>query len=170
MTIESALESAIVYEKKVRDVYREAETKSADDIGRRVFSLLAEEEANHVSYLEHRLKHWIEKKALSANDLKTALSQASSNAGDVEQLHRVLSDDVRTGEIALLENVREVERETIEFYERMVNELPEGGKAFFKRFLEIEDGHFNLVQYEIDSLTNSGFWMGVQEFDMEAIG
>lgn len=169
MTIESALETAIEYEKKVRDVYAEASNESVDEMGRKVFAILAEEEASHVAYLEFKLRKYIESKSLSADDIKTAMSQASTQAGNVENLRAILSEEQRDNEIALLIKARKVERETSEFYQRMVAELPEEGRQFFRRFLEIEEGHFDVVQYEIDSLMNTGFWMGMQEFDMEAI-
>ena len=169
MTIETALETALVYEKKVRDVYLEAAKKSVDETGTRIFSILAEEEAGHVAYLEHKIKQWNGPKNLSSDDLKTAIKTAFASSKEERKLRRVLSEDMRNDELALLKKAREVELETSQFYERMVAELPPQGQAFFKRFLEIEEGHLNLVQYEIDSLTKSGFWMGFQEFDMEAI-
>ena len=50
----------------------------------------------------------------------------------------------------------------------MVNELPREGRDFFSPFLTIEDGHVAIVQAELDSVTNSGFWFDYQEFDLEA--
>lgn len=168
MIIDTALEAAVNYEKKVRDVYLDAAKKSVDKVGRRLFSLMAEEEAGHVAYLERKRNEWVEKKKLSADDLKTAMAQASTYSKESQKLRKVLSDDVRDGELALLEKARELEAETSEFYGRLVSELPPEGQAFFKRFFEIEEGHLDIVQYQIDSLTNSGFWMGFPEFDMEA--
>lgn len=169
MTIETALETALVYEKKVRDVYLEAARKSADETGTRIFTFLAEEEAGHVSYLEYKLKKWNDSNSLSSSDLNTAIKKAFASSKEERKLRNVLSEDTRRDELALLEKARELELETSGFYKRMVAELPPDGQAFFNRFLEIERGHLNLVQYEIDSLTKSGFWMGFQEFDMEAI-
>ena len=49
----------------------------------------------------------------------------------------------------------------------MVEELPEGARPLFRRFLEIEDGHLAMVQAEIDTLAGTGFWFDVQEFSLE---
>jgi rubrerythrin len=72
---------------------------------------------------------------------------------------------------ALIEALRKAlaaEDETSAFYERMVAELPEEGRALFARFLEIEAGHGILAQAELDSLTKSGFCFDVAEFELEA--
>ena len=60
------------------------------------------------------------------------------------------------------------EEETSAFYQRMVRELPPEGQALFGRFLEIEDGHATVVQAEIDSVSQMGFWFDLKEFDLEA--
>jgi len=49
----------------------------------------------------------------------------------------------------------------------MVRELPEEGQNLFSRFLEIEDGHAAVVQAEMDSVSHSGFWFDLKEFDLE---
>ena len=49
----------------------------------------------------------------------------------------------------------------------MVSELPEEGQNLFARFLEIEDGHAAIVQAEMDSVNQRGFWFDVKEFDLE---
>lgn len=169
MIIETALEAAIEYETKVRDVYTQAAARSADERGRRIFSVLAEEERGHVEYLEHRLEQWVREKKLTAEDLKTAVSHARLRARPAERVREMLAPEVTEQELALLRQALTAEIETSEYYRRLVAELPAEGRAFFARFLEIEEGHMNLVLYEIDSLTKSGFWMGFQEFDMEAI-
>jgi hypothetical protein len=42
-----------------------------------------------------------------------------------------------------------------------------GGQNLFSRFLEIEDGHAAIVQAEMDSVNQSGFWFDLKEFDLE---
>ena len=62
----------------------------------------------------------------------------------------------------------DAELETAAFYLRMVSELDAAGRAFFARFVEIEQGHVAIVQAEIDAVTGLGFWFDVQEFRLEA--
>lgn len=62
-----------------------------------------------------------------------------------------------------------MERETSEFYKRVVKELksPEE-RALFEPFIEIEEGHLALVQAELDQLTGLGYYLDYQEFDLES--
>ena len=60
-----------------------------------------------------------------------------------------------------------VENETTAFYRKMVAELPEEGKALYRRFVEIEEGHGLIVQAEIDALTQTGFWFEFRSTDLE---
>ena len=169
MLIERAIKTAIEYEEKVRDVYQRAAKTSTDRVGRRVFQMLADDEANHVLFLQHQLGMWLSDKKITPEELKIAIPDPREMTATEHKLEAALAPSARREELALLEKAREVELETSSFYERMVKELPDEGKALFQRFLAVEENHLNVVQYEIDSLTGNGFWMGWQEFDMEAI-
>jgi len=58
MTIEEAIKTAIVYEKKVHATYAAAAKRAEDATAKKVFLTLAEEEQGHVTYLESRLMEW----------------------------------------------------------------------------------------------------------------
>ena len=66
----------------------------------------------------------------------------------------------------MLKRARAVELETSAFYHRMVDELPEQGRAFFQRFVEIEEGHVTLVEAEIEYLQHKGAWLSVDDGDL----
>ena len=55
MELEAALKSALVFEKRIRDLYIEAVAGTDDTAGKKIFQDLAEDEQNHVAYLESRL-------------------------------------------------------------------------------------------------------------------
>jgi len=167
MNIEEAIKASIEYEKRVRAVYVEAKDEATSEVGQRIFKLLADEEHNHVLYLEAKLGEWVTRQRLSHDDLDTALPPADKIQMEVEKLQDALNkENDNTREVGLLQKAWEVENETSRFYERMVAELPDNGKAFFKRFLEIEEGHLGLVQAEIDALNGPGFWFDMPEFQL----
>ena len=167
MTIEEAIKTAIEYEKRVRDVYVEALDESTDKVARRVFRLMADEEHSHVLYLEAKLGQWVTKQQLFFDDLDTALPKKEKIQHEVEKLEDTLSEKKsHQEELQLLEKARVMEIETSDFYRKLTEELPEEGKAFFQRFLEIEDGHLGLVQAEIDALNGPGYWFDIQEFQI----
>ena len=167
MNIIEALKTAISYEEKVRDTYKSAAEKTPDPAGVRVFTLMAKEENDHVSYLSDKLKDAVEGTPLSAEDLTTELPDPETIAAATESLNEKLEDIDRDGELAMLAQAREVELETSRFYKKMVKELPDEGKAFFQRFVEIENGHVLLVEAEIDYLQHKGAWIAIDHGELK---
>lgn len=169
MTIEEAIKTAIVYEKKVYATYATAAKRAEDETAKKVFLTLAEEEQGHVTYLESRLIEWQKDGQLSNEKLRTILPSSDRIKAGV---HRIRSQVAQrkgshAAELDFLRQALAAEDETSAFYRRMVSELPEEGQNLFSRFLEIEDGHAAIVQAEMDSVNQSGFWFDVKEFDLE---
>ncbi|MFH2006713.1 MAG: ferritin family protein [bacterium] len=168
MNLEQAIETAIEYETRVQGVYEGAAEQARDDVGRKVFAALAEEEAGHVLYLEHRLDEVRRSGAATPEPLGTVVPSPEAIAAGIAQLERQVAPHERGFELDLLRQALEAEIATSEFYERMVAELGSEGEALFGRFLEIEQGHQAIVQAEIDAVSGMGFWFDFQEFNLEA--
>ena len=166
--LEQALVKALEYETLVRDVYRNAVETAKDPIGNKVFKILAEEEQGHIDYLEGKLVKLRTTGDLEAGGLKTVLPSKQAISRGVKKLEKKLKSQNLATEEELLRKALAVEEETSAFYRDMVNKLPRAGQVFFSPFLAIEDGHVAIVQAELDSLTQSGFWFDFQEFDLEA--
>jgi rubrerythrin len=169
MTIEEAIETGIAFEKKVHAAYLSAANRAQDATAKRVFSTMAEEEQGHVTYLESRLGEWRRRGYLSDEKLRTILPSSARIREGVKRVRSQIAQ--RKGspgaELDSLRQALAAEEETSGFYRRMVQELPAEGQDLFSRFLEIEDGHAILVQAEIDSVNQTGFWFDVREFDLE---
>ncbi len=167
MTVEEAIKTSIEYETRVRDVYAEAASGVVSPEGKRLFQLMMNEEQSHVDYLRAKLDQWSSDGTVTADGLKTAVP----SSGDIEQGVGRLRDKVGgkpgTVELQFLGKAHGVERETNDFYLRMVDELPAAAKGLFRRFVEIEEGHLALVQAQIDQATGSGYWFDVREFTLE---
>jgi rubrerythrin len=169
MTIEEAIKTAIVYEKKVHATYAAAAKRAEDATAKKVFLTLAEEEQGHITYLESRLMEWQKEARLSADKLRTVLPSVERIRNGVKRLRSQVAQR-KGSHLAELDSLRQAlaaEDETSAFYVRMVKELPEEGQDLFSRFLEIEDGHAAIVQAEMDSVNQSGFWFDLKEFDLE---
>jgi rubrerythrin len=166
MDIETAIKTAIEFEIRVREAYVEAFDETKDPIGKKVFGLLADEEDRHVKYLEHQLRKWKETGKLTLENLETALPNLEEIDREAAKLEAKLSPQDRNQEISMLEKAQEVEIETTTYYKKLVSELTDEGKALFKRFVEIEEGHLALAQAELDSLTGTGYWFDMMEFDV----
>lgn len=167
MEIEKAIKTAIDYETRVRDVYREAAAVSKNEIGKRVFEKLAVEEQGHVDYLQAQLKNWQKTGKLSPEKLQTAIPSKGAIDDGVSKLKDKMKNPDLFGEVQMLGKALDVEIKTSDFYREMVSFLKDEPQRMFARFLEIEEGHLALVQAEIDSITGNGFWFDFREFSLE---
>jgi rubrerythrin len=169
MTIEEAIKTGIEFEKKVHAAYVAASKKAQDATAKKVFDTLAQEELGHITYLESRLAEWQHNGVLSAEKLGTVLPSKERIRSGMSRMRSQVSQ--RKGnygtELDSLRQALAAEEETSSFYARMVRELPAEGQDLFARFLEIEDGHAAIVQAEIDSVNQMGFWFDLKEFDLE---
>ena len=170
MNLEEAIKTAMEYEAKVHRTYSEALEKSTDQVGKRVFRTLCEEERSHLKYLKERLDEWRSSGTLTLVRLETAIPSREN----IDQAVTELQDQVqgrprRTSptEIDLLERALKVEVETSNFYREMVRTLDSQGQELFARFVEIEEGHRAIVQAELDCVSGLGFWFDSREFNLE---
>ena len=89
------------------------------------------------------------------------------NFEEMGRLKTHMSREDRSSEKQMLGKALSAEIETSNFYRRLVAEMPQESRAMFKRFQEIEDGHIDMVQAELDYLSHTGYWLDFKEFDME---
>ena len=171
MTLEEAIVHAIEYENRIRDVYRKAAEACANPKGKKVLSVLADEEQGHVAYLQHRLKEWRAEGKVQIPDLASAIPAPNAIAAGAKELAdrmREKASAPSASDVALVSEALQVEVETSQFYEQLVRDLPAEHRPLFERFVEIEQGHVAIVQAELDNLKGLGFWFDMQEFDMES--
>lgn len=167
--LDEAIQTAMEFEKKVYQSYADAMDKIEDPVGKRIFKQLSLEEAQHVEYLQHRLDEWQKDGRLDIQELSTIVPDKERIAEGRERIAQsVQSKKPPSTEIEYLKNAFEMEKQTAAFYQQMVSELSGEGQELFSRFLEIEEGHVNIVQAEMDSVQGMGFWFDMQEFNLEA--
>ena len=133
-----------------------------------MFKQLAMEEAGHVAYLESRLSEWQKSGHISLEEIKSVVPSKERIAeGRKRAAKPMRGKSAPTTEVEYLERALAAEKETSAFYRKMVSELAEDRRRLFARFLEIEEGHVAIVEAELDAVSRSGFWFGVEEFDVE---
>jgi len=167
VTVEEAIKTSIEYEIQVRDVYFGAVREAQHADGKKFFQLMADEEQCHVDYLETKLDQWSSDGTVTADGLTTAVPSGEVIEQGVDKLREKVGGKPGTVEMQWLRKAHGVERETSDFYKRMIDELPDAAKGLFRRFLEIEEGHLALVQAQIDYATGTGYWFDVREFNLE---
>lgn len=170
MKLDEAIKAAMEYEGKVYKTYLEAKELASDDVGKRVFSVLCDEEKGHLAYLKDRLDEWERTGHITVAELDTTIPTRAQISESIESLKAKVDAQPakgQDGELELLRRALEVETETSTFYKKMVAELDAEGRQMFERFVEIEEGHQAIVQAEIDCLSGSGFWFDTQEISLE---
>ena len=166
MDMRSALNTAVEFEKKVRDTYLASLEKTQSPLGKKIFRLMASEEGDHVRYLESKLAALDSVPLPTADDLTSLLPTKNEMTEAAKTLESKLEGAGAQAELSLLQKVREVEVETNTFYKKLVDTLPPEGAAFFKRFVEIETGHLYLVDAEIDHLQHKGAWIAIDHGEL----
>jgi rubrerythrin len=169
MELEAALTSALDFECRIRDLYIEAAANTEDTAGKKIFQDLAEDEQNHVAYLESRLREWQKTGAVIVEKLESTIPDRATIRKAAADLKSKIKQDSRGLKQQMLSRALALEIETSRFYEQLVEQVSEDHRAMFSRFLEIENNHIEAVQFELDHLTQTGFWFGFEEFDMEQI-
>ncbi len=167
MTLEEAIKMALEYETKVRDTYLDAAKKASEETGKRIFGVLGDEEQGHIDYLNSRLEQWQKTGNVTPEKLKTVVPSEKAIEAGVKKLHKEMSRSDFGSEMEMLRKALELETETSNFYNKMVQELGEEGKMF-EQFIKIEEGHRAIVQAEIDYLNKTGYFFDFQEFSMES--
>ena len=167
MTIEEAMKTAIEYEIRIRDIYLEAVAAVDGMAGKRIFKTLAKDEQQHVDYLEHKLVQFQETGAIEHGKLASAIPDRKNIDQEADKVKSLTANDFLGMKQSMLSKALKVEIETSEFYQKMANELPAKARPLFERFLEIENNHIKVVQFELDYLSKTGYWFDFKEFDME---
>jgi rubrerythrin len=165
MTMIQALDKALAYETRIRDLYLSAASGSSLPESKAFFTFLAKDEGFHVAFIEKSLEGARKGKALDAAALKTSIPVDIKSAVAKAKAAFVSGRD--GGQLSALENALRAEEETSAFYRSLVAMLPAAETGAFSRLQEIEDGHTAIVKAELDSVTRAGFWFDVREFDME---
>jgi rubrerythrin len=169
MNLEEAITTALDYEGKVYRTYREAMERATNEVGRRVFKTLCDEEKGHLDYLRQRLDEWRSTGTVTVEELDTAIPDIPAIHEGVQRLRERVAGKPTSKigtELEMLRRALQVENETSAFYQQMVRSLDAEGKRLFERFVEIEEGHKAIVQAEIDYVSGTGFWFDTKEFDL----
>lgn len=169
MKLEEAIQTALEYETRIRDLYHNAVEEASDPAGKRIFEALKKDEQNHVDYLKDRLDKWQKTSELSFEKLETTLPSKEIISRELAKVGKMMAKEDRKDEQQMLSKALKVEVETSDFYKRLVTEMDGKAREMFARFLEIEDEHVAIVQAELDYISHTGYWFDFKEFDMEEL-
>ena len=166
MNIAEAIKTAIEYEEKICNLYRQASNKTKDAVATRIFNALGDDEESHIAYLNDRLRQWQQTGRITAEKLEACIPSREVIDREIDKLKPRLARNDQKSEKQMFSKALHLEVETSRFYERMVAEMTNEGREMFARFVEIENGHIDMVQAELDYISGTGYWFDFKEFDM----
>ena len=160
-----AMRTAIEMEKSGHRFFTEASNKVKHEVGRKLFSRLASEEIDHMRTFE-KIFNEVSGGANWQEAMKAV--QPAKRVPYFDDARKEFKVEDMTVELDYLKKALDLERNAINFFEQAIrdSESPEA-REIFKRILGEEQGHYDLIQSEIDSINGNGFWFDVQEFYMD---
>lgn len=162
-----ALQIALDTEKKGYRFYMVAAKSSKDPKGREVFEHLAKDEIEHMGVIATMYE------SLTKNEPWMTYEEAVEKYGRTPAEKIIFPDapdepQEDFNDTKALEEALEFEKKAVEFYTKQAKECEEEqAKAFYGSLIEIEEGHVQIVQAELDSLMGAGIWLGFQEISLE---
>jgi rubrerythrin len=163
--VADAIREAIKLEINGKAVFDHAAEVTHNELGKKMFKRLAEDETKHLHTFSELFsqvmggEEW--KKSVDEEELK-------SRSSLIEELAPRMKKEGRAGEIEAIRIGMELEKKAIDFFEKSAKEATDPkAKEIFDKICEEERSHYDLLQAEYDSVTNSGFWLDIAEFRMD---
>ncbi len=167
MDSEEIFISALHYEKKIRDLYLSAEKSIDDERGKKIFSALAEDEQSHVDFIEYSLGIIKTQGLIDITKLESSIPSKDIFQDKIEKMRKKIPKQILGDVKRVLNSALMLEIETSEFYQDAYEKTQGPIKEIFKKLLEIEQRHEDIVQTELDHASNYGYWFNFMEIDME---
>jgi rubrerythrin len=130
-----------------------------------MFQKLAQEEIKHIETFSRLIssilkgENW--KRYIRDDELK-------GKSPLVEELASRMKHAEGKSEMEALSIAMDLEEKGIAFYQKSAEEVDDPqAREIFKEMCEEEKFHYDLLQAQHDSLTNSGFWLDSAEFRMD---
>ena len=163
--VENAIKEAIRLEINGRNFFNHAAEITHNELGKKMFEKLAAEEMRHIEAFSELFT-----KILKEADWKKFVRDEELKGESVliEKLKERMKGAEGKSETQALSIGMELEENAIRFFQKAADEVDDPvAKEIFRNISEEEKFHFDLLQAQHDSLTNSGFWLDSAEFKMD---
>jgi rubrerythrin len=165
--IAAIITKAIEVEKNGLQTYLKFARETEEVSGKNMFILMANDEFDHMNLLEGMLKE-IAKKEGGFVPEDVDLSIIEKIVPKLRKKDRLTVGKAGADELVALKAARDMERNAIEYYQKLHDSLTDQKmRKIVQRLVEMEEGHYDIIQMQIDSVTNTGFWFDMAEFSLE---
>lgn len=157
----NAVELAIKMETEGIDFYLKAAEKTSHPVGKKMFLSIVEDEKRHLQAL---------------NQIFRELDISFETASPMERVKTIFEESrelmiervpATANDLDALKIAMEKEKESVEFYQKMIHQTKEPkAKALFERLIPEEEEHFRIFNNTYSFLTDSGNWYMWEEYDI----
>jgi len=163
--VENAIIEAIKLEIDGRCFFKQAAEVTHNELGKKMFQKLADEEIKHLNTFRELFISIIKDKDWQKYVTKEELEGGSSI---IQELVSRMKAAEGKSEIEALRIGMELEMKAVGFFERCTKETDDPvAKEIFNKICDEERFHYDLLQAQHDSVTHSGFWLDSAEFQMD---
>lgn len=156
-----SIEIALKMETDAVKFYTEASERVKHPVGKKMFLTIAEDEKNHIRMIEELLKG-LELTIREANPIKAVKTIFEELKDSLMQRVEAQKDELEAFRIAM-----EMEKEGIEFYKRILNEVnTEKERKLFERLIYEEEQHYRIFSESYSFLSDTGNWFMWKEFSI----
>lgn len=160
------LKTAIEVENNGLETFLKFAKQTRDETGKNMFIQLALDEQQHRLILEKQLIQMAEGGAWKA--VVIPRSVVEQVAPTIREKQKRTRGESGLAEVDALNVALDLEKKAAAFFREKADEMDEPeAKDLFTRLAEWEDSHFDIIQAELDSINNTGFWFGIPEFQMD---
>lgn len=160
-----AMKTAIEMEVSGYKFFMDAASQVESEAGKKMFTRLGNEEIEHQKTFQK-----IFDEVTGGSDWKTAVKsvQPAKRVPYFDEAREQFEPKDLKVELDFLNRALELERNAMQFFDKAVVEAenPEAAEVF-KRIRDEEQVHYDLIQSQIDNLTQNGYWFDVMEYKMD---
>jgi rubrerythrin len=161
-----AMKMAIQLEKDGRAFFEEAARQTENQLGKKMYERLAKDEIDHLKTFQKIFD------TVTEGGDWGELAQKRPRVGKVPVFDREVQEKkhVNPGELDALRKAMNIEKDAIEFFRKAIEEAQDPlEKKIFATIQKEEEFHYDMLQAQYDSLSHSGMWYDIGEFQMDGM-
>ncbi len=159
------IREAIRLEINGRKFFNHAAEVTHNELGKKMFRKLSADEVQHLETFSQ-----IFTQMTGSDDWKKQikLDDVDKESAVIEDLAARMKKAAGKGELEALRIGMELEQKAVDFFRASGDKAEDPGvRDIFDKICEEEHFHYDLLQAQLDSLTQDGIWYDVAEFQMD---
>jgi len=149
----NTLELAKKMETEAIDFYDEAAKKTKHPVGKKMFTIIAEDEKRHLDMISQIIKG-LDMSEKDVSPLKNVKSVFENLKSELMKKVKVSTDEMEAFQIAM-----KMEQEGVTFYKKALSTATKPKeKALLERLIQEEEEHYTVFSNSYQFLANTGSW------------